>query len=76
MKIKINDHVNVRKIDSTWNCCKYVYRVFVEGATFSDSAEIKATLKEWFGAVEYLWDDVYLCELKPDCENVEHLYNK
>lgn len=78
MKIKIYDHVNVRLIDNTWSCCKYVYRVFIEcnEASCVHYDEIKERLEEWFGAAEYFWNDVWLCELKPGCENVEHLYNK
>lgn len=78
MKIRINDHVNVRRIDETWNCCKYVYRVFIEcdGVSCCYHNEIKTKLEEWFGVVEYFWDDMWLCELKPNCENVTHLYNK
>ncbi len=76
MKIKINDHVSVRHIDDTWNCCKYVYRVFVEGATFCDHNEVMATLKEWFGEVEYFWENMWLCQLKEGCENKPNLYCK
>ena len=76
MKIKINDRVSVRRIDETWNCCKYVYRVFLTDYTFADYKEVEATLKEWFGEVEYFWENMWLCQLKEGCENKPNLYCK
>lgn len=77
MKIKINEHVTITKIDSTWDTCKYLYRVFIESEYFNfHYDEIREKLTEYFGAAEYFWNNMWLCELKPGCENIKHLYSK
>jgi len=55
--------INVVHIDETWDICRYKYRVFVKDA-HTNHKYILETLRKWFGAAEYFWDDMFLCGLK------------
>lgn len=73
--------VHVIKIDSTWNCCKYRYRVFVDDTTLGTHYELLPVLEKIFGGAVFLdaslhGYSVYLCSLKNGCENTVNLYNK
>ena len=56
--------INVTKIDTAWSTCEYEFRVFVEEYEIGKHNYILETLKKWFGAAEYFWDNMFLCGLK------------
>lgn len=66
--------VSVERIDNTWDCCKYKYRVFVKVHKFYASWHLVPVLNAIFGGATYFWDDCYLCGLKENAKS-EHLYN-
>lgn len=60
--------LKVKNISPAWHTCNYKFMVRVDRHPFSMERTnyILETLKKWFGEAEYFWDDVYLCELKPN----------
>ena len=58
--------MNITEIVPTWSCSQYKFMVRVKDYGFDMKRHlyIIETLKKWFGAAEYFWDDCYLCELK------------
>lgn len=68
--------VSLKRIDNTWPCCNYKYRVYFEAKEgFYGSWNLIPVLEAIFGNAIYFWDDCYLCGLKEDA-NPNRIYNK
>ena len=62
--------LNISKIDRTWPCCAFRYRVFIK-SSFLDRekfAYVLETLSKWFGSAVYYWCSegsyCFLCDKK------------
>lgn len=58
--------INVIEIQASWTSCPYEFQVWVSKDVdlFNNIDYILKTLREWFGEVEYYWENCFLCSLK------------
>lgn len=62
----MDKRLKITRIDNTWSCCNYKYRVFVEDYGFDMQKHnyIKETLEKWFGDAKYFWGNMWLAGKK------------